>query len=60
MNKITIETDADFTPAGKRSFRVVQTSRGGYQLRWYVSGRIYRSLAPTPSNMALSRDWAAA
>lgn len=39
--QIVINTDYDLTPAGKRAARVVQTSRGGRQLRWYVGGRLY-------------------
>ena len=41
-NPIIIECDADFTPIGKRTVRIVQTSRGGRQIRGYVSGRIYK------------------
>jgi hypothetical protein len=37
---ITIHTDFDLTPIGKRSARYVQ-SRKGMQLRWYVGGRLY-------------------
>ena len=55
--KIVIQTNADFTPDGKRTARVVRTSRGGQQLRWYVSGRIYRYLAPTAENVALTNEW---
>lgn len=44
--KIIIQTNADFTPAGKRNARIVTTTRGGKQLRWYVSGKLYRHLAP--------------
>lgn len=40
MINITIPTDFDFTPIGKRAARVVQTRRGT-QLRWYVGGRLY-------------------
>lgn len=54
--KIVIQTDADFTPAGKRSARVVQTNRGS-QLRWYVSGRVYRRLPPTAENLVLTSRW---
>jgi hypothetical protein len=45
--QIVINTDYDLTPAGKRAARVVQTSRGGRQLRWYVGGRLYRKGAPS-------------
>lgn len=60
MLKIIIHApDHDFTPKGKRSARVVQTTRG-QQLRWYVSGRLYRWLAVTADNAALSQEWIAA
>lgn len=39
--KIIIPADYDFTPIGKRTVKVVRTSRGGRQIRGYVSGRIY-------------------
>lgn len=58
--KITIQTDADFTPAGKRAFRTVSL-RGSMgmvaRIRWYVSGRIYRTLPVTNDNIRLTRDW---
>lgn len=63
LGKITIHTDADFTPTGKRSARVVKTNSRfgqGRQLRWYVAGRIYRSMAPTSENVALTNEWLAA
>jgi hypothetical protein len=44
--QIVINTEYDLTPAGKRVARVVQTSRGGRQLRWYVGGRLYWKGAP--------------
>jgi len=44
--QIVIKTEYDLTPAGKRAARVVQTSRGGRQLRWYVGGRLYWKGAP--------------
>ena len=56
---ITIHADADFTPKGKRAFRVVTTSNGGQQLRWYVSGRIYNKLPVTPDNLSLTAAWLA-
>lgn len=40
LPKIVIQTDADFTPKGKRRVRIVRTTRGR-QVRCYVSGRIY-------------------
>jgi hypothetical protein len=39
--QIVINTDYDLTPVGKRAARIVQTSRGGRQLRWYVGGRLF-------------------
>lgn len=58
--KIVIQTDADFTPKGKRTARVITTARGGRLLRWYVAGKIYRSLAPTQANLDLTDQWQAA
>lgn len=44
--KIVINADQyDFTPKGKRTARVVKTSKGT-QLRWYVAGRLYRRNPP--------------
>lgn len=57
MLKIVIHTDLDLTPAGKRNARIVQTTRGGRQLRWYVSGKLYRFLAVTADNANLTREW---
>lgn len=58
--KIVIQTDADFTPKGKRRANAV-TLRGTFgpvsRIRWYVSGMIYRTLPNTPANVALSREW---
>ena len=58
--KITIKTDADFTPPGKRTARVVTHTRGVQLLWFYVSGRRYRSLAPTAENLAMAQEWIAA
>ena len=58
--KIVIQTNADFTPKGKRSARVVQTYRGGRQLRWYVGGRLYNRLAVNQQNADLTNEWLAA
>ena len=44
--QIVIRTEYDLTPIGRRTARVVQTSRGGRQLRWYVGGRLYWKGAP--------------
>lgn len=51
---ITIYTDLDLTPIGKRSARYVQT-RNGTQLRWYVGGRLYVKGA----NIKRTREWLA-
>ena len=53
MIKITIQTDADFTPAGKRRAKIAY----GNRIRWYVSGSIYRTLPIPPANIELSRKW---
>lgn len=62
--EIVIQSDADFTPPGKRSFRVVQHTFSGRRakphLRWYVGQKSFRSLALTGQNQALSREWQAA
>jgi len=60
MLTIHIKTDADFTPSGARSFRIVTHTRGVRKLWLYVSGRRYRDLAPTPENLAMAREWIAA
>ena len=60
MEKITIQADADFTPPGKRSARVVKTRSSfgqGRQLRWYVSGCLYQRMQPTQANMELTQEW---
>lgn len=61
--KIVIQTSADFTPKGKRTAKVVTvTGRMGraQQLRWYVGGKLYRHLAPSPVNVNLTNEWLAA
>lgn len=55
QRKIVIQTNADFTPPGKRTARTVQTSRGA-QHRWYVGGRIFRKGAPAE----MTAEWLAA
>ena len=57
MLKIVIQTDADFTPKGKRRALVVKTSQGGSQLRWYVGGRYYRRLPVNAANAELTNKW---
>jgi len=56
---ITIITNADFTPPGKRGARIIQTSSNGRQLRWYVSGRIYNKMALNGENVSLTNEWLA-
>lgn len=60
MIKITIQTDADFTPKGKRRALIVPTSRGGRQIRWYVGGRYYSRLPVTADNIAITQKWVVA
>ena len=60
--KIVIHTDADLTPKGKRGARVVETRTAmgkGHQLRWYVGGRCWRGMSPTPENITLTNEWMA-
>lgn len=60
LPQIVIEVDTDFTPKGKRSARIIHTDRNGRQLRWYVSGRIYREFgAITNEAAAITRQWLA-
>lgn len=56
MEKIVIQTDADFTPPGKRRVRVVTCSNGHKQIRAYVSGRRYCVF----HDLALAMEWQAA
>lgn len=61
--KIVIQTDADFTPKGKRTARVVTVSGRmgrGQQLRWYVGGKLYRRLSVSSENVKLTNEWLAA
>ena len=57
---ITIQTDLDFTPAGKRRAQTVEL-RGQFgpvtKIRWYVSGKIFRTLPLTQENVDLSKEW---
>ncbi len=59
--EIVIQSDADFTPPGKRTVRVVRHQLNGRRasahLRWYVSGKAYRSLPLTPGSVSLSESW---
>lgn len=61
LPEIVIEVDADMTPKGRRTARIVQTDRNGRQLRWYVAGRIYREFGViNNSNVALTNEWLSA
>lgn len=52
--KIVIHApEADFTPPGRRRAKIAY----GNRIRWYVSGRIYRTLKPTQENLNLSVEW---
>lgn len=50
---ITITTNLDFTPAGKRTVRAVMTYRGGLQIRGYVGGHRFCTFASQQSAI----DW---
>lgn len=52
--KIIIQTNADFTPKGKRTAR---QPYGRTEIRWYVSGRIYHRLPGTAANLTLTQQW---
>lgn len=62
--ELVIPTDADLTPPGRRSVRVVRHSLSGrrtdLQIRLYVAGRAFRSLKHNPANVALASAWVAA
>lgn len=55
--KIVIHTDADFTPSGKRRAKIAYARTRSPRIRWYVSGRIYRTLPVNAENAALSLRW---
>lgn len=57
MLKIVIQSDADFTPAGKRRAKIAYANSRHARLQWYVAGRVYRSLPITDGNIELSRRW---
>nr|WP_192963483.1 hypothetical protein [Pseudomonas fluorescens]CEK42326.1 hypothetical protein PQBR57_0373 [Pseudomonas fluorescens SBW25] len=61
--EIVIQSDADFTPPGKRTTRVVRHSLSGRRatphIRWYVGSKAYRSLALTNDNVQMTADWKA-
>lgn len=59
--EIVIESDADFTPPGKRSARVVRHAMSGRRavahIRWYVGAKGYRSLPLNNDNVQMTTDW---
>lgn len=59
--QITIQTNADFTPAGKRTVRVVRHAKSGKKcapvIRWYVGGKIYATHPLNGEGTALSLAW---
>ncbi|HDS1721641.1 hypothetical protein NPS53_09025 [Pseudomonas putida] len=59
--EIVIQSDADFTPPGKRVARLVRHTMSGRrtaaQIRWYVAGKAYRSLPLTAENAQMTSDW---
>ena len=55
--KIVIQTNADFTPKGKRSAKIVKTARGSNQLRWYVGNRRYWSMVVNMATIATTQEW---
>lgn len=58
LPEIVIDVDADLTPKGKRTARIVHTDRNGRQLRWYVAGRIYREFGSiNKKNVDLTNEW---
>lgn len=62
--ELVIPTDADLTPPGRRSVRVVRHSLSGRrtdrQIRLYVAGKAFRSLKFTQENEALATAWVSA
>lgn len=58
--KIIIHTDADLTPPGKRTVRVVTLTNMGRpvrRIRLYVAGKIYHTMEATDENMMRAQDW---
>lgn len=61
LPEIVIDVDADLTPKGKRTARIVNTDRNSRQLRWYVAGRIYREFGTiNKANVELTNKWLSA
>ncbi|NVL49944.1 hypothetical protein F2S72_09345 [Pseudomonas syringae pv. actinidiae] len=61
--EIVIQSEADFTPPGKRAARVVRHSMSGRRtadhIRWYVAGKAYRSLPLSKENVQMTAEWKA-
>lgn len=61
---IKIETNADLTPKGKRSARVVRHAISGKKIparfRWYVGGKAYMDKPLTQESIDLTKEWLAA
>ncbi|HBO5516250.1 TPA: hypothetical protein L4559_005179 [Pseudomonas aeruginosa] len=59
--EVIIAADADFTPPGSRSARVVKHAKNGRRsermIRWYVAGKAYRTLQLNAENLQLTNDW---
>lgn len=59
--EIVIQSNADFTPPGKRVARHVRHTMSGRRtephIRWYVAGKAYRSLPLTNVNVKRTVDW---
>ncbi|MBC8741877.1 hypothetical protein F6X40_35605 [Paraburkholderia sp. UCT31] len=58
---IVIQSDADFTPKGKRRVQLVRHALSGEKrplhIRWYVGSKAYRTMPLTNENIALSNRW---
>ncbi|EPP9373527.1 hypothetical protein PZF67_005232 [Pseudomonas aeruginosa] len=59
--EVIIAADADFTPPGSRSARIVKHAKNGRRtermIRWYVAGKAYRTLQLNADNVQLTNDW---
>lgn len=59
--EVVIPADADFTPPGSRSARIVKHAKNGRRtdlmIRWYVAGKAYRTLQLSAENVQLTSDW---
>lgn len=45
------------TPKGKRRAQIVTHDRGVQRMRWYVSGRRYRSFSVSAEIIEASKQW---